>query len=307
VLFGDVNPAGRLTQTWYRSDADLPPDLLNYDIITSEQTYLYFRGEPLYPFGHGLSYTTFRYANLRTDRSSVEPGGVVRVSVDVTNTGARAGDEVVQLYTHQRRSRDKLPVKQLRAFERVSLTPGQTRTVRFTLRADDLSHWDVTRGRWVVEAAYQDVLVGSSSAEIRARSTLRVRRETIPDRDLSTPTRAENFDAYSGIRLVDESRARGTSVGAVASGNWIKFADAGLGDGPAAFTGRVAKASAGSGTIQIRLDSPTGRLLGTATVASTGDVYAYATTGAALARASGRHDVYLVFGSGMRLATFSIA
>jgi beta-glucosidase len=306
VVFGDYNPAGRLTQTWYRSDADLPPDPLNYDIIGSGQTYLYFQGRPLYPFGHGLSYTTFRYANLRTDRSSTGPDGVVRVSVEVTNTGIRAGDEVVQLYTHQRTSRDKLPARQLRAFQRITLAPGRTATVRFTLRATDLGHWDVTRERWVVEASDHDLLVGSSSADIRQRGTLRVHGETIPDRDLSKVTRAENFDAYAGVTLVDESKARGTSVGALGPGGWLKFAGAALGNRPAAFTARVAKASGGPGSIQIRLGSPTGRLLGTATVPSTGDVYAYATATAALAPVSGTHDVYLVFDSDLRLATFSI-
>jgi beta-glucosidase len=302
VLFGDYNPAGRLTQTWYRSDRDLPPDLLNYDIISSNQTYLYYQGHPLYAFGHGLSYTSFRYANLRTSTS----GGTVTVTVDVTNTGRRAGDEVVQLYTHQRESRDTVPVKQLRGFQRVALAPGQTKTVRLTLRLADLAHWDVTRGRWVVESSDYDILVGASSTDIRQRDTLRVRGETIPPRDLSKPTRAENFDAYSGVQLVDESKARGTAVGAVAAGNWVKYADAALGAKATTFTANVAKATAGTGAIQIRLDSPGGPLVGTATVASTGDVYAYATATAALTGAKGTHDLYLVFGSDLRLSTFAV-
>ena len=306
VLFGDYNPAGRLTQTWYRSDGDLPSNLLNYDIISSDQTYLYYQGNPLYPFGYGLSYTTFRYSNLRTSAASVGSRGTVNVSVGVTNTGRRAGDEVVQLYTHQRTSRDKEPLRQLRAFQRVHLQPGQTKTVRLTLRVADLAHWDVTRSRWVVESSAYDVLVGSSSTAIRQRATLHVHGETIPPRDLSKTTRAKNFDAYSGVQLVDETKVQGTAVGAVASGNWVKFADAALGGGVTTFTARAAKASAGNGTIQIRLDSPTGPLAGTATVASTGSVYTYTTTSASLTGARGRHDVYLVFGSNLRLATFSI-
>jgi beta-glucosidase len=296
VLFGDVNPAGRLTQTWYRADGDLPPDLLDYDIITSDQTYLYYRGDPLYPFGYGLSYTDFRYTNLRLSDGSV--------SVDVTNTGRRAGDEVVQLYTHQRTSRDKVPVKQLRGFQRVHLAPGQTRTVRIALRPADLAHWDVTRSRWVVESSDYDVLVGASSGDIRQRAVLRVRGETIPPRDLRR-TRAENFDAYSGVRLVDESKTSGTAVGGVA-GNWIAFRDSDLRNGARTFSAQVAKASAGTGSIEIRLDAPTGPLLGTATVPSTGDVYTYATARTSLIGARGRHDIYLVFGADLRLSTFSI-
>jgi beta-glucosidase len=299
VLFGDYNPAGRLTQTWYRSDDQLPPDLLNYDIISSDQTYLYSKQTPLYAFGHGLSYTQFRYSGLRTRTV----GGTVTVSVDVTNTGKRAGDEVIQLYSHQRTSRDKMPVKQLRAFQRVSIAPGRTQTVTLRLKVADLAHWDVTRGRWVVESSTHDLLVGSSSADIRQRTTLRVQGETIPARDLTRTTRAESFDSYAGVRLVDESKARGTAVGATQAGDWISFKGSHLGTG---FTARVAKASAGTGTIEVRVGSPTGRLLGTAQVPSTGDDYTYATTTARLARAAGKQDVYLVFGSGLRLSTFKM-
>jgi beta-glucosidase len=287
VLFGDYNPAGRLTQTWYSSAAQLPADLFDYDIISSRQTYLYSRARPLYAFGHGLSYTQFKYANLRVRNGSV--------TVDVTNTGSRAGDEVVQLYTHQRTSRDVTAVRQLRAFERVGLKPHQTATVRLKLTPQDLAHWDVTRSRWVVESSVYDIMVGGSSDDIRLRSTLDVRGETIPDRDLSATTRAENFDAYSGARLVDETKASGT---AVAGAGWIAFRDARLTPGP--FTARVA----GAGTIEVRLDSPTGRLIGSATATGTGGVYAYATATAPLARVTGRHDVYLVLGSGVRVATF---
>jgi len=258
-------------------------------------------------FGHGLSYTTFRYADVRTSAASVSAGGSVSVSVDVTNTGQRAGDEVVQLYTHQRWSRDKVPVKQLRGFQRVSLAPGHTTTVRFTLRADDLAHWDVTRDRWVLESSTHDLLVGASSADVRQRTALRVDGERIPARALSMTTRAENFDGYAGIQLVDESKQRGTAVGAVESGNWIRFAGSALGAAGTTFTARVAKASAGTGTIEVRLGSPTGRLLGTATVPSTGNVYTYATTAAPLSAAPGVHDIYLIFRSDLRLATFSIA
>jgi hypothetical protein len=104
---------------------------------------MYSKVDPLYPFGYGLSYTSFQYSNLRLSASSVDSGSTVQVSVDLTNTGGRAGDEVVQLYTHQRTSRDKEPLKQLRTFQRVNLLSGQTKTVRLTLAAKDLAHWDV--------------------------------------------------------------------------------------------------------------------------------------------------------------------
>ncbi|MFG2045833.1 glycoside hydrolase family 3 C-terminal domain-containing protein [Micromonospora sp. NPDC048935] len=306
VLFGDRNPSGRLTQTWYRSDGQLPPDLLEYDIISSGQTYLYSTAKPLYPFGHGLSYSRFRYGQARTGDRPVAADGTITVSVDVTNTGSRAGAEVVQLYTHQRTSRVKTPNRALKAFQRVQLAPGQTRTVTFRVPVADLAHWDVTRSRWVVESSTHDLMVGASAEDIRARAAVRVRGETVPARDLSRTTRAENFDRYAGVRLVDETKAQGTAVGATAAGQWIAFAGSALRPGAHTVTAKVAKAGAAAGTIQVRLDSPTGRLLGTATVPSTGDDYRYVSVSAELARAAGTHDVYLVFDSPLRLADFSI-
>jgi beta-glucosidase len=297
LLYGDANPSGRLTQTWYRDESDLP-SILDYDIIKSDRTYQYFKGSPLYPFGYGLSYTSFRYGGLKQ-----VPGGY---EVKVTNTGSRAGDEVVQLYAHQRVSRDKQPLKQLEAFAKVSLKPGETKTVRLKVTRKDLAHWDVTRSKWVVESGTYDVMVGASSTDIRARATWQVSGETIPARDLTRTTRAENFDDYNGTRLVDESKERGTAVGVTAPGGaWLKFADARLGSGAAQFTARLAGAA---GTVEVRLGSPTGTLVGTAAFAGTSSPYAYETVTADLSRAAkGRTDVCLVLkGEGLRLATFSL-
>lgn len=310
VIFGDVDPAGRVTQTWYRSDRDLPQDLLEYDIVTSRQTYLYHQGIPLYPFGHGLSYSTFRHANLRLSAQSVDAKGTVTVSVDVTNTGGRAAEEVVQVYTHQRTSRDVMPIKQLRAFRRVRLAAGQTDTVQLALPAADLGHWDVTRGRRVVETSDHDVLVGSSSGDIRQEAVLRVEGETIPPRDLSGLVRAESFDARSGVRLVPETRAAGTAVatvvGAAEGASWLAFRGCDLG-AASRIDASVARAAAGMGAVEVRLDSETGPLAGTVAVPSTGDVHAYVTVGAALAGATGRRDVYLVFRGDLRLGSFSLS
>ncbi|WP_329250811.1 glycoside hydrolase family 3 C-terminal domain-containing protein [Streptomyces sp. NBC_01478] len=297
ILYGDVNPSGRLTQTWYRSAADLP-SILDYDIIKSDRTYQYFQGTPLYPFGYGLSYSTFRYGALKPVTGGYE--------VAVTNTGTRAGDEVVQLYTHQRTSRDKEPLKQLKAFQRVSLKAGETKTVALKLQQKDLAHWDVTRSKWVVESGTYDVMAGASSTDIRSRTTWRVHGETIPPRNLSRTTRAENFDDYSGIHLVDESKASGTAVGAATDGAWLKFADTQLGTGARKFTARVAGTAAG--TIEVRLGSATGRLVGTVRTAATPSSYDYETVTAELAggAAKGRGDVYLVLSDGLRISAFAL-
>jgi beta-glucosidase len=263
-------------------------------------------GDPRHPLGHGLSYASFRYGALRPGASTVDQRGTVRVGLDVTNTGTRAGDEVVQLYTHQRTSRVERPVKALRGFQRVHLEPGQTKRVTFTLAASDLRFWDVTRDRWVVEDATHDLMIGASSGDIRATGQLRVRGETIPPRDLRRATRAESFDGDQGTTLLDEANAGGTSVAATAAGQWVRYTDADL-HRPAVFTGRFANAGAAS-TVQVRLDDPVrGRLLATVAVPTTGGVSAYTTVTAPLAEASGRHDVYLVFGGPVRLATFTVA
>ncbi len=175
VLFGDVDPGGRLAQTWPRSLDQLPP-MMDYD-VRNGRTYMYFEGEPQYHFGHGLSYTTFAYGNLRTSSATLEQDGAVDVSVDVTNTGARAGDEVVQLYVRYPESKVSRPLKQLRGFQRISLAPGETNSVTLRLAADDLSYWDPGQHKWVVEPGPVELLVGRSSAD----SDLTLRRTITVD------------------------------------------------------------------------------------------------------------------------------
>ncbi|PSL57248.1 beta-glucosidase [Saccharothrix carnea] len=298
VLFGDHNPGARLTQTWYRSDADLP-DKLRYDISKSGHTYQYFRGKPLYPFGYGLSYTSFRYSKMRVDRAVVDASGEVKVRVDVTNTGDRAGTEVVQLYSHQKKSRVQQPVKQLRAFERVELRPGETRTVELTVRAADLAFWDVTREKRVVESAPHELAVGPLTR------TIGVRGETIPPRDLGKATQAQNFDDYSGVTLVDTTKERGTAVASTAPGQWISFEDVDLGRAARSLTARVANPDAPT-TVEVRLGGPTGRLVGTLAVPTTADKYSWTTVSSPLRGATGRQDVYLVFTGKARIDNLTV-
>ena len=163
VLFGEVNPGGRLAQTWPKALEDLPP-MMDYD-IRHGRTYMYSKVEPQYPFGHGLSYTTFAYANLRTSQVKVAPGGAVEASVDVTNTGVRAGEEVVQLYVRYPESKVERPRKQLRGFARIALAPGEAKTVTMRLAAADLAYWNAARHAWVVEPGRVELLVGRSSAD----------------------------------------------------------------------------------------------------------------------------------------------
>jgi len=174
VLFGDYNPGGRLVQTFPRS-LDQVPAKMDYD-IRHGRTYMYFQGNPLYPFGYGLSYTTFRYSNLKTSAATLRASGEITVSVDVTNTGKRQGDEVVQLYVKHLNSGVERPIKELKGFRRVTLAPGQTRTVELPLKAETLAYWDMARERWEVEADQVSLMVGSSSADVKLDKTVAVVR-----------------------------------------------------------------------------------------------------------------------------------
>jgi beta-glucosidase len=172
VLFGDYNPAGRLVQTWPRSLEQLLP-MMDYD-IRKGRTYMYFTGQPLYPFGHGLSYTTFAYSNLRTSSSMLAGKGTLTISVDVKNTGNREGEEVVQMYIKHLNSAVARPLKELKGFKRVMIEPGQTITVTLPLTGERLAYWDVSKHAFVVEKGNVELMVGSSSADPKLTKTIRV-------------------------------------------------------------------------------------------------------------------------------------
>jgi beta-glucosidase len=174
VLFGDYNPGGRLVQTFPQS-LDQVPAKMDYD-IRHGRTYMYFQGDPLYPFGYGLSYSTFRYSNLKTSAATLRAGGEITVSVDVTNTGKRQGDEVVQLYVKHINSGVDRPLRELKGFHRVTLAPGQTRTVTLPLKAETLAYWDMARQRWDIEADQLSLIVGSSSEDKKLDKTIAVVR-----------------------------------------------------------------------------------------------------------------------------------
>jgi beta-glucosidase len=172
VLFGDYDPAGRLTETWPRS-IDQLPSMTDYDIRDGD-TYMYFKGKPLYAFGHGLSYTTFAYSNLRLSSDEMTNRKPVTASVYVTNTGSRAGDEVVQLYVKYPASTVTRPREELEAFQRISLEPHESKTVNLTITPTSLSYWDTSRGAFVLEHEPVSIAVGSSSDHLQLKTVLHV-------------------------------------------------------------------------------------------------------------------------------------
>ncbi|WP_017811061.1 glycoside hydrolase family 3 C-terminal domain-containing protein [Paenibacillus shenyangensis] len=302
VLYGDYAPAGRLNMTWYRSEEQLG-DLRDYDIIRSERTYQYFRGQALYPFGHGLTYAPMEYSSLELEAEEVDAEDTIRLSVTIRNTGAIDSDEVVQLYTKLDQSRIQRPLRTLQAFRRIHLAAGQSSVVTFELPVNELSCWDVTRSRYCVETGSYTLMVGRSSADIQLQSNVQVNGEVIPPQELTKPVLAENYDDYRQVHLVESSEG-GAAVEALGDGAWILFSDAEFGEaGTGTFQARTAFAGE-SGEVQIRLDAPDGILIGTLELNGSAGITNWQNTSVNIQSVNGRHNVYLVLRQGTRIREF---
>ncbi|HEY8559029.1 MAG TPA: beta-glucosidase BglX [Pyrinomonadaceae bacterium] len=166
LLFGDAVPGGKLPFSWVKNAGQIPfyySHNLTQNPKEQEKRYWNEKVDPLYPFGYGLSYTTFAFSDLKVNRPEIKIGNSVEVTVAVKNTGARAGDEVVQLYVHQQAGGASRPVRELKGFERVALSPGETKTVRFRLGPDELKYWNAAAKSWIQDAETFDVWVGGDS------------------------------------------------------------------------------------------------------------------------------------------------
>ncbi|MCL6668856.1 glycoside hydrolase family 3 C-terminal domain-containing protein [Streptomyces panaciradicis] len=293
VLAGDVSPAGRLPQTWYADDADLP-GLPDYDVIGSRQTYLYFEGTPLFPFGHGLSYAAFSYGDLaaRVD------GGSLRVTFTVTNTGDMTADEVPQLYTRALEPSVPRPRRELLAHDRVTLAPGERRELSFDVPLSAFEFWDVARGGRRLEPGRYDLLVGASSEDVRLRTTLRLDGEPGAPRPVAhRGLEGADFDEQSGALIVDRTRTAGDAVtpqeGRTAE---LVYRHCDFGDGVT----RVDVTVAGAGVVELSLDG--GAPLAVLTLdTATATPYDYTSLGADVA-VEGVHDVHLRLRGPLRLA-----
>lgn len=171
VIFGHYNPAGRLTQTWVKNITDLP-HMMDYD-ITHGRTYMYFKEKPLYPFGYGLSYTRFNYSGTTLNDRVIERGDTLRVCFNLKNSGNMDGEEVVQLYVSARKHTDKDPIKQLKAFQRISLRKGEMKKIELTVPYTELQVWDEKQNRFILPDKEMTLEIGASSSDIRLRTTFR--------------------------------------------------------------------------------------------------------------------------------------
>ncbi len=172
VIFGDVNPAGRMPLTVYASTNQVPPQD-EYD-VTKGFTYMYQRGKPLFPFGHGLSYTTFKYGSLELSDLQIASTGRITAAIEVSNSGKREGDEVVQLYVHEENPSVKRPIKELRGFQRVHLQPGETKKVEITVPGEKLAFYDESIHAFHVKPGTFQIMIGASSEDIRATRDFQV-------------------------------------------------------------------------------------------------------------------------------------
>ncbi|MFB6708302.1 glycoside hydrolase family 3 C-terminal domain-containing protein [Streptomyces sp. NPDC056333] len=289
ILSGDVSPAGRLPQTWYTSDAELP-GLLDYDIIGSRQTYLYYEGTPLYPFGHGLSYSAFTYTGLTAERD----GDRLRVSVTVTNSGVVAADEVAQFYVRALAPSVVRPLRQLVGHRRLHLSPGAGQRVEFAVPVTELGHWDVAHGRWTVEPGAYEVRAGASATDIRLTTVVTVDGEPSGPRPvLHHGLEAADYDEQLGTEIVDRTKTDGDAVTATAPGNELLFRGCDF----VAGTRTVEVSAAGKGSVEITVDGRTT----TVDIPATDGPYDYRGHETPLT-ASGVHDVQVTLRGTVRLA-----
>jgi beta-glucosidase len=307
VLLGTHCPSGRLPQSWYATEADLP-DLLDYDIISAARTYLYFPGKPLFPFGHGLSYTTFAHSAPRLAHPVVDPDQPVRVDVDVTNTGQVAGSDVVQCYVSALAPRHERPIRQLAGFAKVALNPNETVTVTIEVARSALSFWDVASSSLVVHPGEYEIQFGRSCADITGSATLTVRgRRSAARLMLGTAVRAADFDDQAGTTLVDVTRADGDAVTTVDERpGWLLFRNADLRDGAGKVEIQVSRTEPGPAAVEFHRNAVDGPVLAELVVPSTGGRYGWTTVCGEFAGDSGVFDLYLVLRGAQRISELRI-
>ncbi|SHH37558.1 glycoside hydrolase family 3 protein [Streptomyces sp. 3214.6] len=304
VLRGDTDATGRLPQTWYRSDDELPAPL-DYDIIKAGWTYLYHQTAPLYPFGHGLSYTTFDYGEPQLGQTELAADGEVTATLTVTNTGTRPGTETVQLYTRHLDARYHAPQLRLAAYRKVRLAAGETTELEFTLPATGaLAHWDVATSAFTVHPGRYELITARSASQPVRSATLTVTGPAPePRRVLEVPLHAADFDDYENITLVDATPTHGDAVTPTAEHGELLFCDVDL-TGAGSVALQVSRTAPGTARLQLWTGD---RLLTTVTVPSTGDRHTWTTVLADLTghQPTGVHDLRVILTGEQRLTTLT--
>lgn len=297
VLFGSFNPRGKLSTTWYNSTADLPP-MKDYN-IRNNRTYMYFNGTPLYPFGHGLSYTTFEYSELKLSSKDLNLGDSIQISADIKNSGKVAGEEVAQLYVHTNSVQDLRPILELKGFQSVQLLPGETKTVNFTLKNSDLIHYEVESRTYIVDGGIADIKIGSSSNDLRLTGQINLQSGTVGTTYRQNPfakTEAENFEkkSSSGV-IISSCNTGGQCLTSLSNKSYVVYKNFDFSTEALQFDASLSSPADNQSSIQIVLDSITGSLAGTLKIAKTGNTDIFQVQSCTLNGVTGVRDVYLVF------------
>ena len=318
IICGSCSPAGRTPLTWYEDEKQLPA-ITEYDIQAGGTTYQYFKGQVLWPFGHGLTYSSFEYSDLVIDKTSAVKDEVVTVLFKVKNKGSVISEEVPQMYISVSGSVFRRPIKTLKGFKRLSFLPGEEKIIKFDLPVNEIDVWDSFRSCFITESCFCNILVGSSSADIRLSGGFEVKGVNPFPRKVDTGSRqkiyAQNFDDYfscylhekrgSGIPAVF-NKLNGAALGGAVNNGWIRFASLDFGAGASRFSAIVQGRY--NCRLELRLDAPDGLLAGTVEVPNTGDISFYPLPPESCRRLpswgyaecvtekiTGVHDLYIVF------------
>jgi beta-glucosidase len=295
VLFGNYNPGGKLSTTWYRSVTDLPP-MDDYN-IRNNRTYMYFKGDPLYHFGHGLSYTSFGYDSLQLDSDMLNPDDSLTIRMSVTNTGEMAGDEVVQLYVHINSTTLQRPMKELKGFRRIHLNPGEKQWISFNLKHKELSYYDEKSESFRVEDGAAAILLGSSCDDIKLDSQIFVTGGIISETYRQDPfnnMEAECFEYKSpSVKLATCSEG-GQSADLINQDSYVIYKNFNFDMEAHQFIARMASVAGGNVTLHVILDSLGGQLAGVITTSPSNDLSIFLTEYCELNDVTGVRDVYLV-------------
>lgn len=224
ILIGNYSPAGRLNMTWYKSINDIPP-ITDYDIIRGKRTYMYFDKEPLFPFGHGLSYTEFSYKNLKLNSNKFTIDDEIIVSFEVENIGDIDSEEVPQVYIRALNSKVKRPKLQLKGFERVFIPKKEKVEVKISIPVSEFFIWDVRGEKYLVEKGEYEILVGPSSEDLRLKEKIYIEGEEISKRNPFEINKAFNFDDCFDVKYDTKRNFKETFVIFNNENSYILFQD----------------------------------------------------------------------------------
>lgn len=298
TIFGMSNPAGRTPVTWYECDEDLG-NIKDYDIMKNKMTYRWFEGKPLYPFGHGLSYSRFSYSNAVVKTSSDE----INVSVDIKNEGQYDGDEVVQIYFRAVSERIQRPRRQLCGFKRVNIKAGEAVRCEISVPLRELEFYDVSRQRFCLETGDYEIMIGASSEDIRHSEIVKIDGEVIPPRDFSIETEAQLYDREKNTEIFIDPVTAESHVRGLKWANALVYQNVDL-DGAKSITISAA-APVDPKKIAVGIDKNAGALAELEISASDGftDFHDYT----AEISADGQHDLTLSFSENVCVRSIKIS